>query len=369
MLLKINIFKLAARNGIPLKAANFFKHITMKKIVNILLILIVFVACKNNVDNKETLETNAGNSADPLPSWNEGNTKNSILSFVEKATSTSSPDFIPLEDRITTFDNDGTLWAEQPMYFQLFFAIDRVKALAPEHPEWKDQEPFKSILNNDLQGVMQSGEAGLLQIVMNTHAGISTDEFDGIVKDWASKARHPMLNRPYTDLVYQPMLELLNYLRANDFKTYIVSGGGVDFMRALVTEVYGIPAEQIIGSTTKSSYEYNDGNPVIKKLPEIGIIDDKAGKPINIENIIGKKPVFCGGNSDGDLQMLQWTASNTNKSFMLYVHHTDSVREWAYDRNSHIGKLDQGLDQAMNDGWTVVDMQKDWKVIYPFELN
>lgn len=307
-------------------------------------------------------------NTDPLPSWNEGKTKSSITSFVGSVTTSGSPDFIPIEDRIATFDNDGTLWAEQPMYFQLIFAIDRVKELAPEHPEWNDQEPFKSLLNDDMQGVMASGVPGLLKIVMETHAGNTTDEFEQIVKDWASTAKHPTLNRPFTDLVYQPMLELLEYLRANGFKTYIVSGGGVDFMRALVTEVYDIPAEQIIGSTIKTEFEYNDGKPTITRLPEIDFIDDKEGKPLNIEKIIGKKPIFGAGNSDGDLAMLQWIASGSDKSFLLYVHHTDSIREWAYDRNSHIGKLDKGLDQATREGWTVIDMQKDWKVIYPFEV-
>ena len=303
--------------------------------------------------------------ADPLPSWNDGSNKTAIMNYVESVSSQDSPDFIPTKDRIATFDNDGTLWAEQPMYFQLIFAIDRVKALAPEHPEWADKEPFKFILNDNMQGVMASGIPGLLKIVMETHAGLTIEEFERIVKYWASTTKHPTLNRPFTELVYQPMLELLDYLRANGFKIYIVSGGGIDFMRALVTDVYGIPVEQIIGSTIKSSFEYNEGNPVIKKLPEIVFIDDKEGKPINIQKIIGKKPVFCAGNSDGDLAMLQWTASNQDKSFMLYVHHTDSVREWAYDRDSHIGKLDKGLDQARSDGWTVIDMQKDWKVIYP----
>lgn len=308
-------------------------------------------------------------NTDPLPSWNEGKTKSAITSFVESITTSGSPDFVPIEDRVATFDNDGTLWSEQPMYFQLIFAIDRVKELAPEHPEWKDVEPFKSILNNDIHGVLASGMEGLMQIVMVTHANVTSEVFEKSVKKWAATAKHPTLNRPFTDLVYQPMLELLDYLRANGFKTYIVSGGGVDFMRALVTEVYGIPAEQIIGSTIKTDFDYNGGEPIIKRLPAIDFIDDKEGKPVNIHKIIGKKPIFCAGNSDGDLAMLQYTASNSLKNFNVYIHHTDSVREWAYDRNSHIGKLNKGLDQAIRDGWTVTDMQKDWKVIYPFELK
>lgn len=308
-------------------------------------------------------------AADPLPSWNEGKTKGAIVSFVQSITNEESLDFIPVEKRIATFDNDGTLWSEQPMYFQLFFAIDRVKELAPKHPEWANEEPFKSILNDDMQGVLASGMEGLMQIIMETHAGVSSTEFEKSVHAWVSNANHPTLNRPFTDLVYQPMLELLNYLRDNGFKTYVVSGGGVDFMRALVTEVYGIPAEQIIGSTIKTEFDYNGGNPVIMRLPEIDFIDDKEGKPVNILKIIGKKPIFCGGNSDGDLAMMQWTASSDSKNFMLYVHHTDSIREWAYDRDSHIGRLDKGLDQALRDDWSIANMQKDWKLIYPYQLK
>ncbi|NJN28678.1 MAG: haloacid dehalogenase-like hydrolase [Cyclobacteriaceae bacterium] len=307
--------------------------------------------------------------ADPLPSWHEGSTKTSIINYVESVSKDGSDNFINAKDRIAVFDNDGTLWSEKPMYFQLFFAIDQVKALAPEHPEWKNTEPFKSILNDDLQAVMSSGMEGLVQIVMASHAGMSSEDFEQSVKDWAVTAVHPTKSRPFTALVYQPMLELLHYLRDHGFRTYIVSGGGVDFMRALVTEVYGIPEEQIIGSTVKTGFDYNNGQPMIMRYPAIDFIDDKEGKPVNIHKIIGKKPVFCAGNSDGDLAMMQWTASNSLQSFKLFVHHTDSVREWAYDRDSHIGKLDQGLDQAIRDRWTLADMQKDWKVIYPFELE
>ena len=332
------------------------------KAIIMFLVVLAFNACQNTQDQKETL---SAIKSDPLPSWNDGKVKSSIIDYVTDVTTESSPNFIDIEKRIATFDNDGTLWPEQPMYFQLAFAIDRVKELAPNHPEWEAQEPFKYILNDDMQGVMASGIPGLLKIVMESHAGNTTDEFEQIVKDWASTAKHPTLHRPFTDLVYQPMLELLEYLRANGFKTYIVSGGGVDFMRALVTEVYGIPSEQIIGSTIATNFDYNDGNPAITRLPEIDFIDDKEGKPLNIQKIIGKKPVFAVGNSDGDLAMLQWTASNKHKSFMLYVHHTDSIREWAYDRKSHIGKLDKGLDEAIKNRWIVVDMQQSWNTIYP----
>lgn len=333
----------------------------------LLSILFVFTGCKK--ENNKSQETIHENQiiADPLPSWNERITKKAIIDYVSDVTNKESSNFIPISDRISTFDNDGNLWAEQPAYFQLFFAIDRVKAMAVDHPEWKNTQPFKAVLEDDMETLMQSGMKGIGEILMATHAGNTTDEFDAEVKAWVKTAKHPTKNVGYDKMVYQPMLELLSYLRANDFKTYIVSGGGVDFMRAFVTEVYGIPTEQIIGSRIKTEFDYNNGNPVIKRLPALDYNDDKEGKPLNIQKIIGKKPVFASGNSDGDLPMLQWTASNSYKSFMLYLHHTDAQREWAYDRESHIGRLDKGLDQALNDGWTVIDMKKDWKLIYPFE--
>jgi phosphoserine phosphatase len=341
----------------------------MKKIVSTLFVLFVLVGCKDAIETKETPDTITAKVADPLPSWNDVTSKENIMSYVADVTNRDSENFIPIADRISTFDNDGNLWAEQPAYFQLFFAIDRVKKLAGEHPEWQTEQPFKAVLENDMETLMKSGEHGLLQLVMASHAGSSTDEFDSIVKNWVKTAVHPTKKVGYDKLVYQPMLELLQYLRANDFKTYIVSGGGVDFMRAFVTDIYGIPAEQIIGSRIKTEFDYNDGKPRILRTAGIDFIDDKDGKPLNIQKIIGKKPVFASGNSDGDLPMLQWTASHTNKSFMLYLHHTDSVREWAYDRDSHIGRLDKGLDQANKDGWTVIDMAKDWNVIFPYELK
>ena len=340
----------------------------MKKILSIIIILLVLVSCKEQVETKETTTTVA-EIIDPLPSWNEGATKEAILKYVSDATTEGSANFIPVSERIATFDNDGNLWAEQPVYFQLFFAIDRVKELASDHPEWQTEQPFKAALEDDMETLMKSGERGLLQLVMASHAGSSTEEFDAIIKNWVKTAVHPTKNVGYDKLVYQPMLELLQYLRANDFKTYIVSGGGVDFMRAFVSPIYGIPAEQIIGSRIKTEFDYNDGNPKIIRTAGIDFIDDKDGKPLNIQKIIGKKPVFASGNSDGDLPMLQWTASNTHKSFMLYLHHTDSVREWAYDKDSHIGRLDKGLVQANNDGWTVIDMAKDWNIIFPYELK
>jgi hypothetical protein len=306
---------------------------------------------------------------DPLPSWNEGATKQAILDYVTSVTTEGSANFIPVSERIATFDNDGNLWSEQPAYFQLFFAMDRIKALAPEHPEWKTTQPYQSVLENDMKTLMSYGEHGLIQIVMATHAGNTVGEFEQIVKDWLATAKHPRFDRPYTDLIYQPMLELINYMKANDFKTFIVSGGGIEFMRPWTESVYGIPKDQVIGSSIKTKYDYNDGNPVIRRLPELNFIDDKEGKPEGINQYIGKKPVFASGNSDGDLQMLRWTDSNTYNSFQLYLHHTDAGREWAYDRESSIGRLDKGLDEANEKAWTVIDMKNDWKVVYPFELK
>jgi phosphoglycolate phosphatase-like HAD superfamily hydrolase len=308
-------------------------------------------------------------AADPLPSWNEGTAKRSIIDFVNRVTQSDSQDFVVPEQRIATFDNDGTLWSEQPMYFQLFFAMDRVKALAPEHPEWKTKQPFKAILENDMKALTASGEKGLLQLVMATHAGMTTTEFEQTVKDWIATAKHPRFKRPYTDLVFQPVLEVLAYLRANGFKNFIVSGGGIEFMRPWTERVYGIPPQQVIGSSIKTKYEMRNGQPVLVRLPELNFIDDKAGKPVGINQHIGRRPIAAFGNSDGDLQMLQWTAAGKRARYMLIVHHTDAEREWAYDRKSKIGHLDHALDEALKRGWTVVDMKKDWKVIYPFQLK
>lgn len=330
----------------------------------LLTVTLLVISCQPKTE--VTVETE---NVDPLPSWNDVTSKSNIIDYVNEVTNPKNENFIPIKDRIATFDNDGNLWSEQPAYFQLYFAIDRVKAMAVDHPEWKDEQPFKAVLENDMEALKEQGEHGLMQLVMATHAGNTSEEFKADVKDWIATAKHPTKNVGYDKLVYQPMLELLQYLRANNFKTYIVSGGGVDFMRAFVSPIYGIPSEQILGSRIKTEFDYNYGNPKIIRLAALDFIDDKDGKPLNIEKIIGKKPVFSSGNSDGDLAMMQWTASNTYKSFMLYVHHTDSIREWAYDRDSHIGRLDKGLDQAINDGWTVIDMKNDWKVIYPFELN
>jgi len=312
-----------------------------------------------------TIAMAAAHAADPLPSWNDGPTKAAIVAFVDKVARQGSPDFVPEPERIATFDNDGTLWAEQPMYFQLVFALDRVKALAPKHPEWKTTQPFKAALEGDMKTLAASGEKGLLTLVMATHAGMTTAEFEKIVKDWIATARHPITKRPYTKMVYQPMLELLAYLRASGFKTFIVSGGGIEFMRPWTNEVYGVPPEQVVGSSIKTKFAMRDGKPMLVRLPEINFIDDKEGKPVGINQHIGRRPIAAFGNSDGDVQMLQWTTAGDGARFALYVHHTDSEREWAYDRQSAIGRLDKGLDEARAKGWTVVDMKKDWKVIYP----
>jgi len=308
-------------------------------------------------------------NSDPLPSWNDGLSKKAIISFVNEVTDETNPNFVKPADRIATFDNDGTLWSEQPLYFQFQFALDRIKVLAPDHPEWKDDPLFKAALEDDIKKVLSFGLHGLLDLVMATHAGMTTEEFEQIVKDWIATAKHPRFNQPYNDLVYQPMLELLDYLRANGFKTYIVSGGGIEFMRPWTEEVYGIPPEQVVGSSIKVKYEMTENGPVLNRIPEIDFFDDKEEKPVAIHKFIGKRPIAAFGNSDGDLQMLQWTAAGDGKRLMLYVHHTDADREWAYDRDSHIGRLDKGLDEANEKGWTVVDMKNDWKVIYPFDLK
>ncbi len=339
------------------------------KSFGIVVLLSAFISCTGNKTDTENNKAGEIEVIAPLPSWNEGAIKAAIIDYVGDVTNPESKNFIAVPDRIATFDNDGNLWSEQPAYFQLFFAIDRIKVLAAEHPEWKTQEPYQAVLDGDMKELNKYGEHGLIQIVMATHANNTTDEFESIVKEWLATAKHPRFIRPYTDLVYQPMLELIKYLQKNDFKTFIVSGGGIEFMRPWVEESYGIPKDQVVGSSIKSEYEYNDGSPVIRRLPELDFIDDKEGKPEGIQKFIGRKPVFASGNSDGDLQMMRWTASNKLKSFMLYVHHTDSIREWAYDRDSHIGRLDKGLDEAIEKGWTVIDMEKDWKVVYPFELE
>jgi phosphoserine phosphatase len=309
----------------------------------------------------------APTAADPLPSWNDGPVKQAIVTFVTGAVRNGGPGFIPPAERIAVFDNDGTLWAEQPIYFQLTFVLDRVKALAHQHPDWRTRQPFKGILEGDLRAALAGGEPALGQLLMATHAGMTTAEFDSIVGDWLATARHPRFNQPYTAVIYQPMLELLRYLRASGFRTYIVSGGGVDFMRVWTERVYGVPPEQVVGSYIATRFEMRDGGPVLVREPKLDFIDDKAGKPVGIHRFIGRRPALAFGNSDGDLQMLQWTAAGGGPRFIGLVHHTDAEREWAYDRESHIGRLDRALDEATAKGWTVVDMKRDWNVMFPFE--
>lgn len=300
-----------------------------------------------------------------LPSWKDSANQAAIVEFVQATTTAGDPQYVKPAERIAVFDNDGTLWAEQPFYFQLAYALDRVKELAPEHPEWREQMPFKAALAGDVKAVFAGGEHALLELVLATHADITTDEFYESVASWLATARHPTSGRPYSEMVYQPMLELLRYLRANGYKTFIVSGGGIDFMRVFAERVYGIPPEQVIGSSIKSSYEVRDGVPVIVKLPEMNFIDDKAGKPVAIDRHIGRRPVIAAGNSDGDFQMLEWSTAGEGPRLGLFVHHDDAKREWAYDRDSSIGRLVRGLDEFEERGWLLVSMQRDWKSIFP----
>ncbi|MBL9126290.1 MAG: haloacid dehalogenase-like hydrolase [Verrucomicrobiales bacterium] len=322
--------------------------------------LLVFLACVLG----HTLANAAPGASDPLPSWNDSPSKQAILAFVRKVTTPGSPDWVPAPERIAVFDNDGTLWAEQPMYFQALFVFDRIKALESRHPEWRTQEPFASVLKGDVRSALAGGEKALLEMTMATHAGTTTDEFAKIVADWISTARHPTSGRPYTEMVYRPMLELLAHLRASDFKTYIVSGGGIEFMRAWSERVYGIPPEQVIGSSIRTKYEVRDGKPVIVRLPELNFVDDKAGKPVGIQQHIGRRPVFAAGNSDGDFEMLEWTTGGEGPRFGMFVHHDDAKREWAYDAESRIGKLKRGLDEAPKRGWTIVSMRRDWARVF-----
>ncbi len=305
--------------------------------------------------------------SDPLPSWNDTAPKAAIVEFVEKVSKAGSPDFVPEPERIAVFDNDGTLWIEHPMYVQLAFALDRVKAEAPNHSEWATTQPFKAVLDGDMKALAAAGEKGLVELIMATHAGITVTQFETIVTEWITTARDPRFKKPYTELVYQPMLELLAYLRANGFKTFIVSGGGIEFMRPWTERVYGVPPQQVVGSSIKTRFEMRDGKPVLFRLPEINFIDDKAGKPIGINSHIGRRPIAAFGNSDGDLEMLQWTTMSGGARLGLIVHHTDAVREYAYDRKSHFGRLDKALDAAGPNKWTVVDMKRDWKRIFPFD--
>jgi phosphoglycolate phosphatase-like HAD superfamily hydrolase len=304
---------------------------------------------------------------DALPSWNDGTAKQAIVAFVDKVTKEGGPDFVPPEERIATFDNDGTLWCEQPMYFQMIFAFDRIKAISKDHPEWKDTEPYKFVLAGDLQKFGATGQKGLLDVMAATHTGMSVEEFHAIVTDWMRTAQHPRFHRPYNQCIYQPMVELLAYLRANGFKTFIVSGGGIEFMRPWVEAAYGIPPEQVVGSSGVVKFELKNGKSFLMKEPKVEFVDDGPGKPVGINHFIGHRPIMAFGNSDGDLQMLQYTTTGDGPRFGLIVHHTDAEREYAYDRQSHVGKLDKALDEATARGWIVVDMKADWRSIFPAE--
>lgn len=303
-------------------------------------------------------------AADPLPSWNDTAPKQAIVAFVEKVTKEGSSDFVPSPERIATFDNDGTLWSEQPMYFQAFFIFDQIKRMAPQHPEWTSKEPFASVLKGDVKSALAGGEHALATLMAAAHSGMTTEEFERNVIDWLATAKHQTSGKPFTEMVYQPMLELLTYLRVNGFKTFIVSGGGIEFMRPWTERVYGIPPEQVIGTSGGLKYELRDGGPVIVKLPELVLNDDKEGKPVGIQRHIGRRPLMAFGNSDGDFQMLEWTTSGKGARLGLLVHHDDAAREWAYDRKSHVGKLARGLDEASTRGWTVVSIQEDWNSIF-----
>ena len=345
---------------------------TVTKPISMMIVLCVSFAmlaqgCSRSKDEAATEQpVSQATATDPLPSWVDGPVKEALLDFVRHASSPGDPEFVPEDDRVAVFDNDGTLWVEHPMYVQLAFAVDRIKQLAPAHPEWRYREPFKSLLAGDMKGVLAGGEKALVQIVMATHAGMTTDEFEEIVNDWIAIASHPTLDRAYLQCAYQPMLELLAHLRESGFKTYIVSGGGIEFMRPWTERVYGIPPEQVIGSQIKTKFELRaDNRAVLVRLPEIDFIDDKEGKPVGIHRFIGRRPILAVGNSDGDLQMLQWTTGGDRPGMAVIIHHTDAAREFAYDRESPVGGLDRALDEARARKWLVVDMKDDWKTMFP----
>ena len=329
-------------------------------------ISLLFSSCSTKEQKSIPISDSNVQQNEILPSWNEGETKQALIEFITNTTKKNSPGYIPIEDRIATFDNDGNLWSEQPLYFQLFYVVDRVNELADSHPEWKNEEPFKSILEGSIENALAGGNEAILKLVAATHGNISTEEYNQSVVSWLKTKTHPKTGLHFNEMVYQPMIELIQLLQSKNYKVFIVSGGGIDFMRVWASEAYGIPSEHIIGSSVNVKYELIEGRPYLMKQPTINFIDDKEGKPVGIHQHIGKKPVFASGNSDGDYQMLEWTTTdNQHPSLGLYLHHTDSIREWAYDKDSHIGKLDKGLDDAKKKGWIVIDMAKDWNTIYP----
>lgn len=343
-------------------------YILIVKCLMICFLGLLFSYCKKEAKDEnqreETLEISA---QDPLPSWNDGNTKRAIIDYVSAVSTKGSDSYVQKEDRIATFDNDGTLWSEQPVYFEFFFAMDRIRMMAPDHPEWKNRQPYKAVLDRNMKELLAQGEPGLSELVMATHSGMTAEGFEKSVEDWMNSARHPTKNKPYNHLVFQPMLELIAYLKANDFTVFIVSGGGIEFMRPWAEKVYGIPKNQIIGSSLKERFVFSDDSTIIQKLPELDFYNDKEGKPVAINKFIGRKPLIAIGNSDGDLQMLQYAASNSLKCLSVYIHHTDSIREWSYDRKSPIGTFDKGWDEAVRRGWLIVDMKRDWNRVYPDE--
>jgi phosphoglycolate phosphatase-like HAD superfamily hydrolase len=300
-----------------------------------------------------------------LHSWNDGATKDRITQFVEKTTNPSSSDFVPENKRIAVFDNDGTLWAESPIYFQLFYAVDFIKKNASSHPEWSNNPTIKAILNDDLHTALAGGEKALAEIIMVSHAGMTEEEFKSSVSTWLQNEKHPDTGKAFNKMIYQPMVELLEYLRSNGYKTFIVSGGGIDFIRVWAEEAYGIPPYQVVGSSLKAEYKEIDGKNQVVKLPELNFYDDKGGKPVGIHQHIGETPTMAFGNSDGDYEMLEYTTQSPGARLGVFIHHTDSVREYAYDRNTLVGKLVRGLDNAEANGWLLVDMANDWKTIYP----
>lgn len=316
--------------------------------------------------NSAMAETKTIAMGDPLPSWNDGYVKKGLIDYITAATKDGGSGFIPSADRIAVFDNDGTLWSEQPLYFQFMFVLDKIKQMAPQHPEWKIKEPLKSVLAGNLKGALASDEKGLLEMVALTSTGMNSDQYDKSVKEWTDTARHPITKKKYTEMIFQPMLELMQYLRTNGFQTFIVSGGEISFMRAWAEKIYGISPQQVVGTVMKSKYLVKNDTPFIIRMPALSLMDDGPGKPIGIYEHIGKKPVFAAGNSDGDYQMLQWTSTNTQPHMEIIVHHTDSTREYAYDSTSHIGTLKKGIDDAPRYGWVLVDMKRDWNKIYPY---
>jgi phosphoserine phosphatase len=336
----------------------------MKSIrIVISLIFLTFLMASCNYEGKEKVNKESSN---PLPSWNDGPAKSAIIQFVNDVTNKKSSKYVKPIDRIATFDNDGTLWVEQPIYTQITFAFDRIKELAGQHPEWKTQQPFKGLLEGDMEAVGASGTKGIMEILVATHTGITNAEFEKIALEWLTTSKHSKFDRTYNTCIFQPQLELMTYLRTHDFKTFICSGGGIAFMRPISERAYGIPTEQVIGSSVVTEFQMKDGKPALMRMPKINFINDKKGKPVGINQHIGRRPIFAFGNSDADMQMIEYTMAGDGPRMGLFVHHTDDVNEYAYDRKSRVGTLDKALDMADAKGWHIVDMKKDWNRVFPF---